>query len=444
MPFKFLTYLQPTQYFRLFQTSGASVFPQVEALPELVLEQLLYDESYESEHARDYDLSWQAIQNGYIGPAATYTHFKPVSLRDNYLFIRKQFHPVWVFYVLICRLCTFHNPFKEIQAWVATAKTKRVAPVTGLPYDAWSHYKSQLLEQAPLVSVVIPTLNRYKYLKDVLEDLENQDYNNFEVLIVDQSEPFQQDFYTSFNLDLKVTCQKEKALWLARNTAIKEAKGEYLLFFDDDSRVNSDWVRQHLKCLDFFKADLSSGVSISQVGAKVPNNYGFFRISDQLDTGNVLIKKDVFRSIGLFDRQFEKQRMGDGEFGLRVYLQGYLNVSNPFAKRLHLKVNSGGLRELGSWDGFRPKKWFSPRPVPSVLYFYRKYYGNRSARLALLKIVPSSIMPYRYKSSPSLMLLGALLSVFITPFILFQVYSSWQLADKKINEGDKIERLQND
>ena len=53
-------------------------------------------------------------------------------------------------------------------------------------------------------------------------------------------------------------------------------------------------------------------------------------------------------------------------------------------------------------------------------------------------------MPYRYKSSPSLMLLGALLSVFITPFILFQVYSSWQLADKKINEGDKIERLQND
>ena len=149
MIFQFLKYLQPTQYFRLFQTSGASVFPQVEALPELVLKQLMYDEGYESEHARDYDLSWQAIQNGYIGNVKTYTQFEMLPLADDYRFIRKQFHPVWVFYVLVCRLCSFHNPFKEIQAWITTAKTKRVASVTALPYDAWHQYQSQLLEQAP-------------------------------------------------------------------------------------------------------------------------------------------------------------------------------------------------------------------------------------------------------------------------------------------------------
>ena len=45
-----------------------------------------------------------------------------------------------------------------------------------------------------MVSVVIPTLNRYTYLKDVLEDLEKQDYENFEVIVVDQSEPFQKNF----------------------------------------------------------------------------------------------------------------------------------------------------------------------------------------------------------------------------------------------------------
>jgi GT2 family glycosyltransferase len=90
----------------------------------------------------------------------------------------------------------------------------------------------------------------------------------------------------------------------------------------------------------------------------VPQNYSFFRVSDQIDTGNVLIKRDVFQTIGLFDRQFEKQRMGDGEYGLRAYLEGFLNVSNPYAKRLHLKVGTGGLRQMGSWDGFRPKKFF--------------------------------------------------------------------------------------
>ena len=90
-------------------------------------------------------------------------------------------------------------------------------------------------------------------------------------------------------------------------------------------------------------------------------------MSDQLDTGNVLLKRGVFKKIGLFDRQYEKQRMGDGEYGLRAYLEGFLNISNPYAQRLHLKVGTGGLRQMGSWDGFRPKNWFGPRPVPSVL-----------------------------------------------------------------------------
>ena len=36
-----------------------------------------------------------------------------------------------------------------------------------------------------------------------------------------------------------------------------------LLLFDDDSRIESDWVTNHIKCLDFFNADISSGVSNS-------------------------------------------------------------------------------------------------------------------------------------------------------------------------------------
>jgi len=155
----------------------------------------------------------------------------------------------------------------------------------------------------------------------------------------------------------------------------------------------------------------------------------------------VLVKKDIFRKIGLFDRQFEKQRMGDGEFGLRAYLEGFKNVSNPFAKRLHLKVSSGGLRQMGSWDGFRPKKWMDPRPIPSVVYLFRKYHGNTVARWALLKTVPSSIMPYRYKRNSYMMLLGMLISILISPFVFLQVYKSWSLASKKLQEGAKIEKL---
>lgn len=442
MIFRFLKYLQPTHYFNLYRKDGSSIFPIVEKLQEEVLSQLQPDPHFTSKSARRYDLSWQAIQKGYIGNVNTFRIFKKVPIADEYRFLRKYFHPAWCFYVLILRLLSFKNPFREISAFRKSKDVKRSNYLKSpIVYKDWEHFPSALILQNPLISIVIPTLNRYKYLKDVLLDLEQQDYKNFEVIIIDQSKPFKKEFYDGFNLNIQLIHQEERALWLARNRAIEKSNGEYLLLFDDDSRVELDWITNHLKCLDFFKADISAGISISKVGAEVPENYSFFNISNQLDTGNALLKKQIFRDIGLFDRQFEKQRMGDGEFGLRAYSHGFLNVSNPYAKRLHLKVGSGGLREMGSWDAFRPKNLFSPRPIPSVLYLFRKYFGRKRSLLAIIKTVPISIMPYRYKNNKGMIFLGILVSLFLFPFVIFQVVISWRLSTKKLSEGPIIGKL---
>ncbi|OAD91203.1 glycosyl transferase family 2 [Aequorivita soesokkakensis] len=442
MLFSFLKYLQPTHYFQLYRKDGSSIFPIFETLPPEVISQLEPEQRFKSEKAKEYDLSWQAIHKGYIGNSETYTSFQKLPIIDEYRFLRKYFNPVWVFYVLMLRIISFKNPFKEIAAWKNSRNVKRSNYLkTPVHYSNWSDFQSSLIAENPLISIVIPTLNRYEYLKDVLEDLQKQDYKNFEVIVVDQSNPFQKDFYSQFKLEIKLIHQTERALWLARNRAIETSKGEYLLLFDDDSRVEPNWISNHLKCLDFFKADISSGVSISKVGAEVPAHYSFFRISSQLDTGNVLLKKQIFREIGLFDRQFEKQRMGDGEFGLRSFLNNYKNISNPFAGRIHLKVGSGGLREMGSWDAFRPKKLFAPRPIPSVLYLYRKYFGKKRAFLAILRSVPQSIIPYRYKKNKKMLVLGLLISLFLFPFVVLQVFISWRLATKKLREGAMIGEL---
>lgn len=442
MLFSFLKYIQPTHYFSLFKKDNASVFPIPEKLEKEIVDQLVIDESFASTLAKNYDLSWQAVQKGYIGDSVPYQEFEKIPLQDEYYFIRKYFNPLWASHILSIRLLSLKNPFKEIKAWWVSRNIKRSDFLKSpIKYKKWDNFESALLAQNPLITVVIPTLNRYPYLHDVLSDLEKQTYDNFEVIIVDQSEPFQKEFYKQYNLKLNLIQQTEKALWLARNTAIKRSKGDLLLLFDDDSRVSTDWISNHIKCLDFFKADISSGVSISTVGAKVPENYSFFRVSDQLDTGNVLIRKQVFKAIGLFDRQFEKQRMGDGEFGLRAFLHGFTNISNPYAERLHLKVGIGGLRQMGSWDAFRPKKLFSPRPIPSVLYLYRKYYGSKQAILALLKTIPPSIVPYRFKKNKKMLLLGVLISVFLLPVILIQIGSSWRMASHKLAQGALIGEL---
>ena len=406
---------------------------------------IVIDKGYSTNVAREYDLAWNAFQNGWIAKlkdAQPVADQQKIPVSDEYRFMRKYFHPLWSWYVLVLRLVTLKNPLIEIAGYVRALDVKRrklgQAPVA---YNDYNTLQSNLLLSKPLVSVIIPTLNRYRFLLDVFKDLEEQTYENFEVIVVDQSEPFQEQIYSNWNFPINFWYQKEKALWKARNEAIQSAKGDLILLYDDDSRVGPDWIEQHLKTMDYFDADISSGVSISAQGARVPHHYSFFRWSDQLDTGNALVKKKVFNTIGLFDRQFEKQRMGDGEFGLRAYLAGFRNVSNPLAMRDHLKVSEGGLRQMGSWDAWRPKSWRSPRPVPSVLYFYRRYFGNRAAMLSIASSLSPSMVPYRFKGKKWILLIIVFLSPLLLPLVTLQVIRSWRQASKKLSHGPIIDQL---
>ncbi|WP_323788706.1 glycosyltransferase family A protein [Psychroserpens sp.] len=441
MLFNFLKYLQPTHYFQKKTKTGTSIFPIVSQLPEAIRNQLQIDDQYKSEISKAYDLSWQSIHLGYIGDFETYSSFSKLPRIDEYRFIRKNFHAAWVFFVFLLRIMSFHNPFKECKAWWSTRMVNQLKESSNsVVYKDWESFSSQLIEANPLVSVVIPTLNRYEYLKAVLKDLEAQDYPNFEVIVVDQSDDFNTAFYADFNLNFQLINQKEKALWLARNRAIKASKGEWIALSEDDVRIKPDWIRMHLKCLDFFNAKISAGVFYPE-GHQIPKSRSFFAVASQFATGNAMLHKTVFNQVGLFDRQFEKQRMGDGEFGMRLYLNGLKSVSNPLASCVDVKAGTGGLREMGSWDAFRPSNFFAARPIPSVLYYFRTYYGNASARLALLRTVPISIFPYQFKKNKPLLFIGFIVTILILPIVGFQVWKSWYLSSKKIKEGALIEPL---
>ena len=437
--------MQPIWYLNLQSKGSIPYWIDYRKLP--VDEQVIInvDQSYVSEDAMLRDAGYQAWQKGIICTDRTKELTQPFSrlpIQDEYRFIRRYFNRLWSWYVLVIRLLTLRNPFVEVYSFFMTRNVKRVDIFKQIKKrNDYESFSSALVKEAPKVSIVIPTLNRQVYLQDVLDDLALQHYKNFEVIIVDQNETLDTAFYSGWPFTLHAIHQTEKALWLARNTAVQISEGEYVLLFDDDSRVAPDWIEQHLKCLDYFNCQLSAGVSISVVGAKVPVSYSHFRWADQLDTGNVMLKKEVFRKIGLFDRQFEKQRLGDGEFGLRSYLFGFESVSNPLAKRLHLKVSTGGLRQMGSWDGLRPTKFFAPRPIPSVNYLTRKYFGNKITFFTLLLSLPLSIVPYRYKNRPELFLISTLAIFFISPLLVFPVMKSWRISSRMLAEGSKIEKL---
>ena len=445
--FSFIRYTQPSWQFNINPIFNGS-FPSC-IVDEKRCHYDFIDKRYETKSAQLFDAGYRLWNKGVLlestqQQVAYMQQMQSPSLKDEYIFIRKYWGSAWALFALLHRLICLHNPFKEIWNFLITHSVKREELYKDSEtYQAFDTYHSSLVASLPLVAVIVPTLNRYNYLKDVLLDLEVQTYKNFEVVVVDQSDHFDEEFYTNFSLKIKLIQQSDKLLWTARNKAILSTNAAYLLFFDDDSRVEKDWIEQHLKCLDFFNVSISAGVSLATIGSKVSQGYQYFRWADQFDSGNAMVKRFVFESIGLFDEQFNKQRMGDGEFGFRAHQNGIRSISNYKAARVHLKVSSGGLREMGSWDGFRPQKWFAPKPIPSVIYLYSKYLPAQFYKNAILIGIMLSNVPYKYKRSSKMLMLSVLLTVFKLPFLLIQYYRSKQVALKMLRNDTGVLLLKN-
>jgi glycosyltransferase involved in cell wall biosynthesis len=444
----FFKYIKPLWYFNL-KPINSNIAYWVDVPKNL--EHLLDKEvTYSSKQVLKIDLAYQLWNAGYIssypGKKLEVSGIR-ITSKDNYILLARFVKKQWLFIVCFFRILELKNPILEVIGLFKALQIQRVQD-TRLKFflkeqqeAEWSKFDSLLIKRNPLVTVIIPTLNRYQYLKDVFHDLEKQTYKNFEVIVVDQTDNFDTNFYEGSELNLKFWKQNEKALWLARNSAIQAAQGEFILFSEDDVRFGDDFIFNHLKCLDLFKADVSNGVFFPE-NHTIPMSRDYFKFSEQFATGNTLIKKAVFIQLGLFDRQFEGQRMGDGEFGLRLYLTGYKCISNPKAFCVDIKAPAGGLRQIGSWDAWRPKGLFAPRPIPSVLYLSRKYFGLKSSIWEILLNVPSTFVPYKFKGNNKIKLIYIPILILLTPVLMFAVAKSWYLASQKINKGSIIGRFE--
>jgi len=133
-------------------------------------------------------------------------------------------------------------------------------------------------------SVIIPTLNRSKVLKETLESICLQNPLPNEVLVIDQS----------VGEDTKKVCEKfpitrffrqnEKSSSRARNVGIENAQTDILFFLDDDVELDPGYFESLLK--------MFSDPSVSAVQGWVRNSAGFGRMS------NLIRKVFLFESGG--------------------------------------------------------------------------------------------------------------------------------------------------
>jgi glycosyltransferase involved in cell wall biosynthesis len=180
----------------------------------------------------------------------------------------------------------------------------------------------------PLVSVIIPTYGRPKFLKRAVESALKQTYDNIEVVVVND-DPSLDVSQILENLSVKIISHGEnKGGSAARNTGIKNSNGVFIAFLDDDDLWYEDKIEKQLKIFleqpsvaavyTGLKAVTEDGVGF---GDTMPEHEGF--ILDVLLSGNyvgatstVMVKKDVLVEVGLFDEKFPSAQ--DWELWIRI------------------------------------------------------------------------------------------------------------------------------
>lgn len=107
----------------------------------------------------------------------------------------------------------------------------------------------------PLVSIITPSYNSKDFIGETIESVLNQTYKNWEMIIVDDcSKDLTQEYLKEFqerDFRIKVLyLEKNVGAGVARNLAIKEAKGKYIAFLDSDDLWNSEKL---LKQIEFMQ-----------------------------------------------------------------------------------------------------------------------------------------------------------------------------------------------
>lgn len=195
----------------------------------------------------------------------------------------------------------------------------------------------------PLVSVCMTHFNRPLYLSYALKSIKAQDYSNFEVILVDDgsTHPEAIDYLNSLEPDFakrgwRLVRQQNRYLGAARNTAARHARGEFLVFMDDDNLAKPDELSIFVKAAQASGADILTCFIDAFRGKGEPGGHqvpgarslpiggaatvGMFK--NCFGDANALIRRDAFETLGGFTEDYGVGHE-DWEFFARAVLKGY-------------------------------------------------------------------------------------------------------------------------
>lgn len=113
------------------------------------------------------------------------------------------------------------------------------------------------------LSIIIPNYNCEKYLVDCLKSIYNQNYKDYEVVIIDDGSTDNSvgviETYIKGKKNFKLIKQPNMNASIARNKGIQESVGDYIYFLDSDDVVTGNGLNELVKTIENQGTDLCIG-----------------------------------------------------------------------------------------------------------------------------------------------------------------------------------------
>lgn len=216
-----------------------------------------------------------------------------------------------------------------------------------------------------MISIVIPNYNGNRYLEECINSIYNQDYNIFEIIVIDNaSTDSNYKWLAKYpNLIFK-KLDKNYGFSRAVNEGIILAKGEYIILLNNDTVIKQGFIES-------LEQSICQNEQIFSVCSKMINFYDTDLIDDAGDEYNLLgwtlkcgdgknikyytkprevfsscagaaiYRKSIFKKIGYFDENFFAY-MEDVDISYRARLWGYKNMYCPDAQVYHIGSATSG------------------------------------------------------------------------------------------------------
>ncbi len=242
--------------------------------------------------------------------------------------------------------------------------------------------------ESPLISIITPSFNSEKYIKDTIESVLNQTLKNFEMIIVDDcSTDLTCEIIEKYvNIDERIKLyklQKNSGAAVARNTALDYSKGRFIAYLDADDIWTEDKLEKQVGFM------LSTDIAFSCTSYEVIDDLGI-KLNKEI---HMLIKVDyksflknnLLQTVGIMidlskiDKSLLKmpmiRRRQDAATWLQILKAGYpcygLDLILAQYRRTNNSLSSNKIKAVkGVWYLYREIENLS---LPFSIYCFIRY-----------------------------------------------------------------------